>query len=90
VEPALRIRVHSIPCPCIQLGPRRGISAREVLSEFEEVTSLASVVRSRLKRHGDPLAVWASNERALKDMVSTPKESLQEIIASCIQVNGKQ
>ncbi len=66
------------------LGLGQGISVKEILNEFERVSGSAVAVRERPQRQGDPLAVWASNELAFRDLAWIPTTPLQEMVTSCL------
>jgi UDP-glucose 4-epimerase len=66
------------------LGLGRGISVKEILNEFEKIVGFALNVRRRPQRQGDPLAVWASHELAIKDLAWVPTGTLPEMVASCL------
>lgn len=71
--------------PAYNLGLGQGISVKAILNEFERVVGSAIAVRERPQRRGDPLAVWAANESAIKDLDWIPSGTLEEMVTSCLQ-----
>jgi len=67
------------------LGVGQGISVKEVVAEFEKAAGSTLKVRALPRRQGDPLAVWASNELAVRELSWLSAASLQEMVISCVQ-----
>lgn len=66
------------------LGLGQGISVKEVLNEFEKIVGFALAVRTRPHRQGDPLAIWAANELAIKHLSWVPIATLRRMVTSCL------
>jgi UDP-glucose-4-epimerase GalE len=66
----------------INLGTGRGSSVREVIDEVRHVAGLPVPVRISPRRPGDPMAVYASNEKARRVLGWVPRYGLRDIIAT--------
>lgn len=66
----------------INLGSGKGFTVLEVIRKFEEVTTISLNYRFSPRRKGDVEAIFANNDKALKELNWRPKYSLKEMLLS--------
>ena len=62
------------------LGTGQGSSVREVVDTARRITSSDFVAEEKPRRPGDPIAIWADNTKAKKDLGWETHYGLEEII----------
>lgn len=66
------------------LGLGQGISVGEIVKEFEKISGVTIEVRELPQRPGDPVAVWASNDLAAKELDWVATKTLEEMVFTCL------
>jgi UDP-glucose 4-epimerase len=76
----LRAGKNKSYCDIFNLGSGNGVSVLEAIKAFEKVSGVALNYEIGPRRAGDVIAIYANNEKAVKELNWTPQYNLDDMM----------